>query len=82
MLFLGIRSGGEGSEVELFLERFLIILNPTASVCGVPTEWEAMLSIHIVRYRFYFHSIFLFGYFHQSNTPPILTTIEKLVKVL
>ena len=26
MLFLGIRSGGEGSEVELFLERFGIFL--------------------------------------------------------
>ena len=45
-------------------------------------QMGGMLSIHIVRYRFYFHLLFLFGYFHQSNTPPILTTIGKLVKVL
>ena len=28
-LFLGIKSGAKGSEVELFLERCRIILNPT-----------------------------------------------------
>jgi hypothetical protein len=34
-LFLGIKSGAEGSEIELFLERFRIILNPTVDIKSV-----------------------------------------------
>ena len=51
-----IKSGEEGSEIELFLERFRIILNPTVWLCVVSRR---VFRIGFVLISFYFsYSIF------------------------